>query len=75
MYTVNHDVFFNSWVTAIQSFKKQLTANWPDEIKIASDSYIDAQSDFARKAYKANIDLIAGFNKAISDVAPKGAKK
>jgi hypothetical protein len=66
MYTVNHDVLFNTWITSIQSFKKQLTANWPDEMKTASDAFIDAQSEFARKAYKSTMDFQAGFNKAFT---------
>lgn len=62
-----YDIVFNSWISTIQTFKKELTTNWPEDMKKASDAFIDAQADFARKALKTSMDFNAGFNKAMTE--------
>lgn len=69
LFTVNYESFVNSWITVIQSFKKEVTKNWPDEMKAASDSFVDAQAEFARKAVKSTMDFNAGVNKAFFPAA------
>jgi len=82
--TFNHESYVNTWISVIQTFKKELTRNWPNDMKLASDAFVDAQAEFARKAFKSTMDFNAGFNKAIVDgissfntvnSADKGAKK
>lgn len=55
------------WVNTVTSFKKQLTDNWPPEMKAASDAFVDAQAQFARSAFRASMDFNAGLNKAMTD--------
>lgn len=59
--------YINSWIDVIQSAKKELTKNWPEDMKTASDAFLDAQSKFAKDAFKATTDFHAAFNGQASE--------
>lgn len=62
-----YDLYTNAWISMVQSAKKEFTKNLPENLKTPMDAYVDAQTEFARSAFKATQEIVQGWNQTFSD--------